>query len=99
MFDTTTWVRIGAGAFVLLALGVAAVQTRDGEPVLTAPLAAAPTDNGAPLVAALERCQGSAAPPATCEPVWAENRRRFLGLPGSPTQGAAANEPPARVAP
>ncbi len=101
MLNTTLWVRIGAGAFVLAAVGVAALQTRQGEPLITAPLVAADPsiDHGDPLVDALERCQGATAQPATCEPVWAANRRRFLGLPQKPTQRAAANESPAPVAP
>lgn len=103
MFTPAVWARIAAGAFVLLALGVATLQTRDGEPLIAAPLvvAAAP-GRGDPLAAALERCEGSGLPATdaqACEHVWADNRRRFLGLAISPAQGAAANESPARVAP
>lgn len=87
MLTATTWARIGAGAFVALAIGVAALQTHDGEALVAAPLAvpAAPSDASDPLAAALERCQGATAQPTACEPVWAENRRRFLGLAQRPT--------------
>ena len=95
MLDTTTWVRIAAAGFVALAIALTAIGSAhrpapiDPAPALS--LDGRPLGNGS-LVAALERCEGVTDPAAvsTCERVWAQNRRRFLGLPAEPAHGPAA---------
>jgi conjugative transfer region protein TrbK len=95
--QTKTVVRIGAVAFVAIALTVSALQismsSGSVEPDRAAPLAA----GSDPLRPELARCQSIGAAGATdrdCLRAWAENRRRFLA-PGSrpasalPATGAA----------
>ncbi|WP_426265061.1 putative entry exclusion protein TrbK-alt [Sphingomonas sp. PWP1-2] len=103
--QTKTVVRIGAVAFVALALTVSALQLR------MSPGPVEPDRAGAPLAAGtntlwpeLVRCQSIGAAGATdrdCLRAWAENRRRFLApgarpaavLPTAPVvNGSASNE-------
>ena len=90
--DTTAWVRIGAGAFAVLAIAAAALEIgREGKGPETFPVPAAAATSAVsdPLAAELERCKTIA--PASgldkaCERVWALSRRRFFGPPsGSAT--------------
>lgn len=75
--------RLAAIGFALLALLVAALQTRHAPPP-PAPVATAPTTSAVdPARAELERCQGlgeSGAREPACLRAWADQRRRFLGL-------------------
>lgn len=79
--------RLAAIGFALLALLVAAQQTRHGEP-LPAPVATATATVTAtsavdPARAELERCQGlgeAGAHEPACLRAWSDQRRRFLGL-------------------
>lgn len=75
--------RLAAIGFALLALLVAALQTRHPAPA-PAPVATAPVTNTAdPARAELERCQGlgeTGAREPACLRAWADQRRRFLGL-------------------
>lgn len=79
--------RLAAIGFALLALLVAALQTRHPAPA-TAPVATAPVTNVVdPARAELERCQGlgeSGAREPACLRAWADQRRRFLGLTKTP---------------
>ena len=79
--DTITWVRIGAGMFVIAAITLSAAQSgRKAESgVVSSSVAEAARD---PLGPELERCNvltPADGRDAACERVWAENRRRFLG--------------------
>lgn len=92
--DTTAWVRIGAGAFVALAIAATAVQlSREGEEPETFPVPAATAAVPDPLAAELERCKTitlSSGPDEACERVWVLSRRRFFGPPsGSATPAGA----------
>jgi len=84
--QTKTVVRIGAVAFVAVALTVSALQVRMSSGTVEPDRAAAPLAAGAdPLRLELVRCQSIGAAGATdqdCLRAWAESRRRFLA-PGS----------------
>lgn len=78
--DGMVLARLAAGAFLLLAIGVAAMELgRDEEEVRlesTLDSSAQP-----PLRGELQRCQGlgeAAMRDAACLDVWAQNRRQFL---------------------
>lgn len=99
--QTKTVVRIGAVAFVAVAITASAMQVRMSpgrvEQDLTVASMSAKAD---PLRAELERCQSLGAAGADdheCLRAWAENRRRFLA-PGArpeqalPTMNAATGE-------
>ena len=96
--QTKTIVRIGAVAFVAVALTVSALQLRMSSGPVEPDRAAARLAAGAdPLWPELVRCQAIGAAGATdrdCLRAWAENRRRFLA-PGS---RPAAALPAARAA-
>jgi len=76
-----TWVRLGAGAFVALAIVASAVESRrKPEPPAAASAVAEPTHD--PLGPELTRCGAlppTITPDAACERTWAANRARFLG--------------------
>ena len=81
-----TLVRIGAVAFAGVAITMAALGMRDAGHGAAQPLtpALAPRETNA-LQGELLRCQAmgqAGAGDAGCLRVWAENRRRFLGLSG-----------------
>jgi conjugative transfer region protein TrbK len=79
--------RLAAIGFALLALLVAALQTRHGAPP-PAPGSTAPATSAIdPARAELERCQGlgdAGAREPACLRAWADQRRRFLGLSQTP---------------
>ena len=85
--DGKVLARIGAVAFVAIAITATVIDmTRQEEPprVSTAPALQPPTD---PLRATLRRCQqlGEAASnEADCLSAWAQSRDRFLGRPTTP---------------
>ncbi len=85
--DTKLLARIGAIAFVALAITVTAITMRDAPEAAPHDDVAGAPDSAAtdPLAAALLRCQSigqAGASDAACLRAWAENRRRFLA-PGS----------------
>jgi conjugative transfer region protein TrbK len=101
--DTKLFARIGAGAFVAVALTMSVLQLRE-EP------APPPTEvitvwepDGDPLPAQLRACaamgeQALSAP--DCRAAWAEKRRRFLGVEskaGEPSADADAPLPASDV--
>jgi conjugative transfer region protein TrbK len=109
--QTKTVVRIGAIAFVAIAITISALQVRmsPGAAELggTATAPAAGTD---PLLPELVRCQSIGAAGATdrdCLRAWAENRRRFLAggsrpiaaLPDERVTGDIAGNEPGAAAP
>lgn len=88
--QTKTVVRIGAVAFVAIALTVSALQVRMSPGPVEPERAAAPLAGGAdPLLAELVRCQSIGAAGATdqdCLRAWAESRRRFLAPGARPAE-------------
>lgn len=80
--DTKLLARIGAIAFVAIAITMTAIELRgDNTPPPPAPAAEARAPQVDPLRAALIRCQAigqAGAGDAECLRTWAENRRRFL---------------------
>lgn len=96
--------RVGAAAFVGIAIAMTLLQLREApSPPAVAPARAAWVPDGDPLPAQLRACaamgeRALAAP--DCRAAWAEKRRRFFGvehpdahdaLGGDPLRGAAAN--------
>lgn len=91
--DTKLLARVGAIAFVAIAITVTVIEVRSPRPIAptAAPaVVAEPTID--PLRAELLRCQSigeAGANDARCLQAWADNRRRFLG-PGSPAAAASS---------
>ena len=83
-----TAARVGAMAFVVLAIAATVFHFEHGEERLAAPASLPTSDvHDDPLQAELKRCQllGEAgAQDDRCLRAWAENRRRFLRLPAPP---------------
>ncbi|MDP3550660.1 MAG: putative entry exclusion protein TrbK-alt [Novosphingobium sp.] len=95
--DTKLFARIGAGAFVAIALTMTALQLRQ-EPVRTVPKIETVIDGeGDPFAAMLRDCAAmgeEALDVPECRAAWAEKRRRFLGVKGetsSPVVTQSAN--------
>src|SRR5882757_7273200 len=93
--QTKTVVRIGAVAFVAIAVTISALQVRMSSGTVEADwTATAPAADADPLMSELVRCQSIGAAGATdrdCLHAWAENRRRFLA-PGSRPIAALPDE-------
>ena len=83
--DGKTIARIGAVAFVALAIVATAIEmNRHDDPQGAASTEARPTPERDPLDAELARCSGSGEAGArdpSCLKAWGEARRRFLGQP------------------
>lgn len=103
--DTKLLARVGAIAFVAIAITVTVIEVRSPRPIAPP---AAPAMVAEPIIdplrAELLRCQSigeAGANDARCLQAWADNRRRFLG-PGSPAAASsfptAAGEAAARAA-
>ena len=93
--DTKLVARIGAGAFVAVALTMAVLQLRERPEATPVEAIAVWAPDGDPLPAQLRACAAMgelAVSSPDCRAAWAEKRRRFLGIPteASPS-GAAAN--------
>src|SRR5882757_2997825 len=109
--QTKTVVRIGAVAFVAIAVTISALQVRMSSGTVEADwTATAPDADADPLLSELVRCQSIGAAGATdrdCLRAWAENRRRFLApgsrpmaaLPDKQTTGDIAGNEPNAAAP
>ena len=84
-----TAARVGAMAFVVLAIAMTAAHFKPADQKSAAPPSSSALDvHTDPLRPELKRCQllGEAgAEDDHCLRAWAENRRRFLRLPGPPT--------------
>ncbi len=82
--DIQLWVRLGAAAFVTLAVTAAAIDARRDGREQTRP-ALATADSNHPLAAELSRC-GAITDPAlvddACRQAWAERRARFFSSSG-----------------
>lgn len=81
--DTKLFARIGAGAFVAIALTMTALELRE-EPVRQVPETETVKDTDSdPLPGILRSCAAmgeSALNDPACRSAWAEKRRRFLGV-------------------
>ena len=90
--DTKLFARIGAGAFVAVALALSVLQLREEPMPPPTEVVTVWEPDGDPLPAQLRACaaMGELALSAPdCRAAWAEKRRRFLGVE------AKAGEPPA----
>lgn len=79
--DTKLFVRIGAGAFVVVALTLSVLGLREERPV-PLPEATVFEPDGDPLSVQLRTCAAMgdvALSSSDCRAAWAEKRRRFLG--------------------
>jgi len=80
--DTKLFARIGAGAFVAIALTMSVLQLREERPDPLPEVITVFEPDGDPLPAQLRACaaMGELALSAPdCQTAWAEKRRRFLG--------------------
>lgn len=89
--DTKLFARIGAGAFVAIALAMSLLQLREGpKPTLPETITVLEPD-GNPLPAQLRACSAMgelALSSPDCRAAWAEHRRRFLGVKSNVTNPA-----------
>jgi conjugative transfer region protein TrbK len=101
--DTKLFARIGAGAFVAVALTMTALQLRE-EPAPEQPeIITVFEPDGDPLPAQLRTCSAMgelALSSPECRAAWAEKRRRFLGVeadhaPSDSAVDAVDDVPPA----
>lgn len=94
--DTKLFARIGAEAFVAIALTMTALQLREGPVPAVPEIEYVTDDEGDPLGAMLRDCAAmgeQALEVPACLAAWAEKRRRFLGArprPVSPVTGDGA---------
>lgn len=102
--DTKLCARIGAGAFVAVALTMAVLQLRE-EPASHEPeIITVWEPDGDPLPAQLRACSAmgeQAVSSPDCRAAWAEKRRRFLGIEadGTPSDPAASSPDDTKVPP
>ena len=88
--DTKLFARIGAGAFVAIALTMSVLQLREERPAALPEVITVWEPDGDPLPAQLRACAAMgelALSSPDCRAAWAEKRRRFLGV------GSDASEP------
>jgi conjugative transfer region protein TrbK len=81
--DTKLFARIGAGAFVAIALTMSLLQLREGPEVTPIETETVWEPDGDPLPAQLRACAAMgelALSSPDCRAAWAEKRRRFLGV-------------------
>lgn len=80
--DTKLFVRIGAGAFVIVALTLSVLGLREERPAPLSDVMTVPEPDGDPLSGQLRACAAMgdvALSSPDCRAAWAEKRRRFLG--------------------
>ncbi|GAY19967.1 putative entry exclusion protein TrbK-alt [Sphingobium fuliginis] len=85
--DTKLFARIGAGAFVAVALTMTALQLREERKAPLPEVMTVAEPERDPIAAMLRDCgaQGEQALESpVCRAAWAEKRRRFLGTAGKP---------------
>lgn len=102
--DTKLFARIGAGAFVAVALTMSLLQLREERPEPLPEVITVWEPDGDPLPAQLRACAAMgelALSSPDCRAAWAEKRRRFLGVESeaseatsAPAVGATAAPPP-----
>ena len=104
--DTKLFARIGAGAFVAVALTMTALQLREEPKVPPLEVITVWEPDGDPLPAQLRACAAMgelALSSPDCLAAWAEKRRRFLGQAGEASDSTSdvieapvtSTEPPA----
>ena len=96
--DTKLFTRIGAGAFVTVALTMTVLDLREEPRVPPRAIITVFEPDGDPLPAQLKACAAMgelALSTPDCRAAWAEKRRRFLGVEAdaSPSDPAAPNTP------
>ena len=95
--DTKLFARIGAGAFVAIALTMSVLQLREERPEPLPEVITVFEPDGDPLPAQLRVCAAMgelALSSPDCRAAWAEKRRRFLGVESNASElaGDAAVE-------
>lgn len=101
--DTKLFARIGAGAFVAIALTTSVLQLREERPEPLPEVITVFEPDGDPLPGQLRACAAMgelALSSADCRAAWAEKRRRFLGKkaeagPTASDPGIEASQAPA----
>jgi conjugative transfer region protein TrbK len=89
--DTKLFARIGAGAFVAIALTMSLLQLREGPEVTPVETETVWELDGDPLPAQLRACAAMgdlALSSPDCRAAWAEKRRRFLGIESDASEPA-----------
>jgi conjugative transfer region protein TrbK len=100
--DTKLFARIGAGAFVAIALTMSLLQLREGPEVTPIETETVWEPDGDPLPAQLRVCAAMgelALSSPDCRAAWAEKRRRFLGVDPEASEAASAPAVDATTAP
>ena len=90
--DTKLFARIGAGAFVAIALTMSVLQLREERPEPLPEVITVFEPDGDPLPGQLRACAAMgelALPSPDCRAAWAEKRRRFLGVESDASEPAA----------
>ena len=90
--DTKLFARIGAGAFVAVALTMSVLGLREEPTVSPTETASVWVPDGDPLPAQLRACSAMgelALSSPDCRTAWAEKRRRFLGVDSEASDPAA----------
>lgn len=90
--DTKLFARIGAGAFVAIALTMSVLQLREERPEPLPEVITVFEPDGDPLPAQLRACAAMgelALSSSDCLAAWAEKRRRFLGQEGEASTPAS----------
>lgn len=94
--DTKLFARIGAGAFVAVALAMTVLDLREEPRVRSPEITTVFKPDGDPLPAQLKACAAIgelALSTPDCRTAWAEKRRRFLGVEAEASSHAAAAPP------
>jgi conjugative transfer region protein TrbK len=100
--DTKLFARIGAGAFVAIALTMSLLQLREERPELLPEVITVWEPDGDPLPAQLRACAAMgelALSSPDCRAAWTEKRRRFLGVDPEASEAASAPAVDATTAP
>ena len=90
--DTKLFARIGAGAFVAIALTMSLLQLREERPEPLPEVITVWEPDGDPLPAQLRACAAMgelALSSPDCRAAWAEKRRRFLGVESDASESAS----------
>lgn len=94
--DTKLFARIGAGAFVAVALTMTALDLREEPRVPQTETTPVWEPDGDPLPAQLRACSAMgelAVSSPDCRAAWAEKRRRFLGIEAESSPAERASPP------
>ncbi len=100
--DTKLFARIGAGAFVAIALTMSVLQLREERPEPLPDVITVREPDGDPLPAQLRACAAMgelALSSPDCRAAWAEKRRRFLGVENDASDPASDAAVDATAAP